>query len=109
MINKDIIDALERFFTTVNLGDRVKFIILTGAGRTFSAGFDLDTDVSQGRQVPANELRDPGGTLALSMLNCSKVIALWQLIWSHAHSIGSRSASPIHDRYGIHKWSVPRP
>ncbi|KAJ5217915.1 uncharacterized protein N7498_000014 [Penicillium cinerascens] len=73
-ITEDMIDTLQGFFTTVNLDDEVKVIILTGTGKTFSAGIDLNMDLSHGRQVPANELRDPGGTLALSMFNCSKPI-----------------------------------
>lgn len=73
-ITEEMIDTLGRFFTTVNLDDKVKVVIFTGTGKAFSAGIDLSLDLSHGRQVPANELRDPGGTLALSMFNCSKPI-----------------------------------
>ena len=70
----EMIDTLASFFTTVSLDDRVKVIILTGTGKAFSAGIDLNMDLTHGRQVPTNELRDPGGTLALSMFNCSKPV-----------------------------------
>lgn len=52
----------------------MKVIILTGAGKSFSDSIHLNTDLSHGRQAPASQLRDPGGTLALSMFNCSKPI-----------------------------------
>ena len=70
----EMINALESFFLTVNLDDRVKAVILTGAGHVFSAGIDLSMDASGGRNLPAREQRDPGGTLALSMFNCSKTV-----------------------------------
>lgn len=70
----EMINALEEFFTVVDVDDRVKVIVMTGAGRAFSAGIDLSIDASQRKNLPTRELRDPGGTLALSMYNCSKTI-----------------------------------
>lgn len=74
-ITSDMIADLITLFETVNVDDRVKAIILTGAGKVFSAGIDLTMDTSKAKDItPVNEMRDPGGTLALAMFNCSKPI-----------------------------------
>lgn len=74
-ITRGMIDALITFFLTVDVDDRVKVVILTGAGRVFSAGIDLNGDFSQAKnELRPSEMRDPGGTLALSMFNCTKPI-----------------------------------
>jgi len=70
----EMINALEDFFTVVDVDDRVKVIVITGSGRAFSAGIDLSLDATERKNLPTRELRDPGGTLALSMYNCSKTI-----------------------------------
>jgi enoyl-CoA hydratase/carnithine racemase len=74
-ITADMINSLITFFSTVDVDDRVKVVILTGAGKAFSAGIDLNGDFSQEKnKMRPTEMRDPGGTLALSMFNCSKPI-----------------------------------
>ncbi|KAJ5194626.1 uncharacterized protein N7498_008064 [Penicillium cinerascens] len=74
-ITGNMIYALITFFSTVDVDNRVKIVILTGAGRTFSAGIDLTMDTSKAKDsLPPSEMRDPGGTLALAMFNCSKPI-----------------------------------
>jgi enoyl-CoA hydratase/carnithine racemase len=74
-ITKDMIDALIAYYSTVDVDDRVKVVVLTGAGKAFSAGIDLTGNVSQEKnRVRPSEMRDPGGTLALAMFNCSKPI-----------------------------------
>lgn len=74
-ITSDMIYALIAFFPAVDMDDRVKVVILTASGKVFSAGIDLTMDVSQAKNTaPPSEMRDPGGTLALAMFNCSKPI-----------------------------------
>ncbi|KAH7074938.1 enoyl-CoA hydratase/isomerase [Paraphoma chrysanthemicola] len=73
-ITLDMLKELIAFFTAVNVDDRVKVVILTGIGRVFSAGIDLKEDSSMVKNMPVNVVRDPGGTLALAMYNCSKVV-----------------------------------
>lgn len=68
----NMIDRLAEFFQIADKDDRVKAIILTGAGKAFSAGIDLNSDASQASKAPVRVQRDPGGTLALAMFNCSK-------------------------------------
>jgi enoyl-CoA hydratase/carnithine racemase len=58
----------------VTVDDRVKVIIFTGTGRVFSAGIDLKSDASTVKNIPVRMVRDPGGTLALAMYNCTKTI-----------------------------------
>lgn len=74
-ISNDMITTLINFHQVVDKDDRVKVVILTGAGRVFSAGIDLNMDTSKAKDsLPVSQMRDPGGTLALSMFNCSKPI-----------------------------------
>ncbi|KAJ5158763.1 uncharacterized protein N7500_008414 [Penicillium coprophilum] len=74
-ITSDMIYTLITFFTAIDVDNRVKIVILTGAGRTFSAGIDLTMDTSKTKDLlPPSEMRDPGGTLALAMFDCSKPI-----------------------------------
>lgn len=70
----EMIDTLEAFFRLVDLDSRVKCIVVTGAGKAFSSGIDLNLDASMAKDVPVREFRDNGGSLALSMYNCSKTI-----------------------------------
>ncbi|KAJ3494867.1 hypothetical protein NLG97_g3797 [Lecanicillium saksenae] len=73
-ITGQMINDLALLFETVNLDDRVKAVIVTGEGKAFSAGIDLSMDTSSLKDEPVGEMRDPGGTLALAMFNCSKPI-----------------------------------
>lgn len=73
-ITPGMISGLTKFFETVDVDSRVKVVILTGCGKAFSAGIDLNNDASKWKDLPASQLRDPGGWLALAMYNCSKIV-----------------------------------
>lgn len=50
-------DELERTFREVNADDRVRAVVVTGAGRAFCAGMDL---TSEGNVFGLDETQDPG-------------------------------------------------
>jgi enoyl-CoA hydratase/carnithine racemase len=66
--------TLATFFTSIDKDDRVKAVVLTSTGKVFSAGVDLNLDTSHFKASPTRTHRDPGGTLALAMYNCSKPV-----------------------------------
>lgn len=74
-ISQDMITTLISFFEVIDNDDGAKIVILTGNGRAFSAGIDLNMDTSKAKDsLPVSQMRDPGGTLALAMFNCTKPI-----------------------------------
>ncbi|OAA57290.1 enoyl-CoA hydratase/isomerase [Cordyceps fumosorosea ARSEF 2679] len=73
-ITGGMIRDLITLFETVTVDDRVKAVVVTGAGKAFSAGIDLSMDTSGLRDEAVGEMRDPGGTLALAMFNCTKPV-----------------------------------
>jgi enoyl-CoA hydratase/carnithine racemase len=70
----EMFHKLEQFFTVVSHDRRVKVVVLTGAGTTFSAGIDLNMDARVPKNVPLTDIRDIGGRVSLAMFNCSKTI-----------------------------------
>jgi enoyl-CoA hydratase/carnithine racemase len=73
-MTSDMIDTLENFFRLVDLDSRVRCVVWTGAGKAFCSGIDLNIDISKAKDIPATELRDTGGSLALAIYNCSKTV-----------------------------------
>ncbi|RAL12033.1 enoyl-CoA hydratase/isomerase family protein [Aspergillus homomorphus CBS 101889] len=63
---------LEWAFTTLDRDERVKVIILTGAGDTFCAGADLEIGFPNNKQERPIDHRDSGGKVALAIHRCRK-------------------------------------
>lgn len=47
-LNQEIVEGLHRGMDAAGADDRVKVVVVTGAGRAFSAGFDISPDAEQG-------------------------------------------------------------
>jgi enoyl-CoA hydratase len=47
-INRELLEDLSQAIDTLESGENVKAVILTGAGRAFSAGFDLKAEADEG-------------------------------------------------------------
>ncbi|KAJ5490732.1 Enoyl-CoA hydratase AKT3-1 [Penicillium diatomitis] len=71
----EMANSLTEAYNIFNVDSRVKMVVLTGAGRMFCAGSDLDVGFGDG-QGSAVEFRDmsvvPGGRVALAMHRCHK-------------------------------------
>ena len=64
---------LEQAFTFFDVDDRVKCIVVTGNGRMFCAGADLDTGFVGGEEEPRDH-RDGGGRTVLAIHRCRKPV-----------------------------------
>jgi len=64
---------LEHAFQLVDVDDRVKCAVVTGNGRMFCAGADLDTAFKGGEEDPRDH-RDGGGRVALAIHRCRKPV-----------------------------------
>ncbi|OBT91777.1 hypothetical protein VE01_09362 [Pseudogymnoascus verrucosus] len=69
-----MIEGLLMVLQQIDVDSRVKCVVLTGAGKAFCSGIDLNLDATAGKQMPVADLRDIGGRLALAMYNCRKTI-----------------------------------
>ncbi|KAK5131792.1 hypothetical protein LTR08_000547 [Meristemomyces frigidus] len=64
---------LENAFQLFDVDDRVKCIVVTGYGKMFCAGFDLDSGFVGGEEDPRDH-RDSGGRVALAIHRCRKPV-----------------------------------
>jgi enoyl-CoA hydratase len=74
-VNAAMIDALERALDEAEADESVRAIVLAGTGRAFSAGFDLDMGVGDGRPDPAVVRRalEKDFRIILRFWDCPKV------------------------------------
>ncbi|KAK3072218.1 hypothetical protein LTR53_007210 [Teratosphaeriaceae sp. CCFEE 6253] len=64
---------LEQAFALFDVDDRVKCIVVTGQGRIFCAGADLETGFVGGQEAPRDH-RDGGGRVVLAIHRCRKPV-----------------------------------
>lgn len=62
---------LENAFQLFDLDDRVKAIVVTGDGKMFCAGADLETSFTGGQEA-VRDHRDGGGRVSLAIYHCRK-------------------------------------
>jgi enoyl-CoA hydratase/carnithine racemase len=67
----DMMHDFEKVYPIFDVDERVKVIVLTGAGKTFCAGADLDIGFRGGEERVMDH-RDGGGRLALAIHRCRK-------------------------------------
>jgi enoyl-CoA hydratase len=70
-INAAMLDTLERSLDTVEEREDVRTVLLSGRGRAFSAGFDLDGDVSRDPDSVRRELKRDFDVI-MRFWDCSK-------------------------------------
>ena len=95
----ELIDAFNR----ADADDNVRVVIVTGAGRGFCAGHDLDEgfDYEKQTDVTLDTHRDPGGVIALRIYDMKKpVIAA---INGHAVGVGITMTLPMDIRLASEK------
>ncbi|KAF9880151.1 enoyl-CoA hydratase/isomerase [Colletotrichum karsti] len=76
-VNENILIELESAFKLFNIDQRVRAIVLTGAGKSFCVGMDLSGGPAGLMKIKENEKtmkewKDPGGRVALAISDCIK-------------------------------------
>ncbi|KAG4419011.1 hypothetical protein IFR04_007872 [Cadophora malorum] len=73
----DMMHDFEKIYPMFDVDERVKVVVLTGAGKVFCAGADLDVGFKNGYERVMDH-RDGGGRLALAIHRCRKptIVAL---------------------------------
>ena len=86
-INRPMIEALDRALDAAEADDAVRVILVIGAGRAFSAGFDLDMGVGDGPPDPADVRRalENDFRIIMRFWDCPKVT----IAAVHGYCLGS--------------------
>ncbi|KAF6828427.1 hypothetical protein CPLU01_08510 [Colletotrichum plurivorum] len=76
-VNENILVELESIYNLLDRDERVRTIVLTGAGKSFCSGMDLSGGPQalaafKQNQKSAEEWRDPGGRVSMAISNCVK-------------------------------------
>ncbi|PLB47451.1 ClpP/crotonase [Aspergillus steynii IBT 23096] len=67
----EMMDDFEKIYPMFDIDERVKVVVLTGAGKIFCAGADLERGF-KGEKERTMDHRDAGGRLALAIHRCRK-------------------------------------
>lgn len=76
-------DELVHVFGEADLDNQVRAVVVTGAGRAFCAGMEMQPedgghvfgyDHAEGEEPPVDTIRDSGGEVSLAIFNCRKPV-----------------------------------